>query len=229
MIELIIAIVVMALSLMTIPLMLSQNANNNAFSAMQESILAARTKMGNILTYDWDKNSRTVGAKVFIRVLDTTNCDSELRRDIASVDTNRRKGQIPEDYRRRLYDGNMTSLTIPANDGLDANKTSLNHFNTEVSTFNSPSSSADYIFQDLNMTSMIYYVSDTATYSNQIISDFDFDLASKTAVTTPGFSTNIKMVELTVQNSFSPTFTFRAFSSNIGQTELLSLDTVDIP
>ncbi|HIP47310.1 MAG TPA: type II secretion system protein, partial [Campylobacterales bacterium] len=53
-VELVLSIVIIAIALMTIPLMLNQSAKSNQFALMQESILAARTKMGNILSFKWD-------------------------------------------------------------------------------------------------------------------------------------------------------------------------------
>lgn len=78
MLELVVAIVVMGIAVMALPLMLSQTKSNNEFAMQQEAILAARTKLGDVLTYAWDEaNVLLTGATL---VLDTndTGSDDEL-------------------------------------------------------------------------------------------------------------------------------------------------------
>ena len=57
MLELVVAIVVMGIVVMSLPLILTQVQNNNAFAMQQEAILAAKAKIGDVLTYEWDANS----------------------------------------------------------------------------------------------------------------------------------------------------------------------------
>jgi prepilin-type N-terminal cleavage/methylation domain-containing protein len=229
-IELVLAIVIIAISVMTIPLMLSQSSNNDSFSIMQESILAARTKMGNILSYEWDKNSvDRNGSITYIRVLDVNNGDSELDRNETTLDKNRRLGHIEQDFRRRFHEGNETNKTFPSTDSLDINKTSINSFNTEVlgNTMDGNPSEFDYVIRDFNMSTNIYYISDEADYDDASL-NFDFNITSNADITNVNNSTNVKMIEIFVQSKSTQPFRFRAFSSNIGQTELLELDTGDL-
>jgi len=125
MIELVLAIVIIAISVMTIPLMLSQSTNNDSFSIMQECILAARTKMGTILSHEWDTKSVGQDSSItYIRVLDVKAGDSELDRNqtTGNINKNRRIGHIIQDQRRRFHDGNSTTMTFPT-DGVDTNIT----------------------------------------------------------------------------------------------------------
>lgn len=226
-IELVLAIVIIAISVMTIPLMLSQSSNNNAFSIMQESILAARTKMGNILSYEWDRNSVETNSSItYIRILDVDAGDSELDRNMSTVDENRRIGHVARDFRRRLHEGNETSKTFPSEDSLDANMSALNHFNGQIlgNSLDGNSSTFDYVIRDFNLTTTVSYVSDSADYSASTI-NFDFNVSSRADIDDVNNSTNIKMIEIFVQSKSGQPFRFRAFSSNIGQTELLELDT----
>ena len=230
MIELVLAIVIIAISVMTIPLMLSQSSNNDSFSIMQESILAARTMMGNILSYEWDRNSVDGNSSItYIRVLDVRAGDSELDRNETTVDENRRIGHVAQDFRRRFHEGNVTdgNFTFPTADGNDANITALNHFDGQVlgNSLDGNASLFDYVIRDFNMTTRVCYVSDTATYSNQIINDFNFSANCSAMIEDVNNSTNIKMIEIFVQSLSGKPFRFRSYSSNIGQTELFELDT----
>ncbi len=229
-IELVLAIVIIGISVMTIPLMLSQSSNNNTFSIMQESILAARTKMGNVLSYEWDRNSVAKNSSItYIRILDVDKGDNELDRNMSTVDKNRRKGHIAQDFRRRFHEGNETNKTFPSEDSFDTNITAINHFDGQVlgNAFDGTASEFDYVIQDFNMSTTISYISDIADYTAQTIG-FDFDISSRADIDDVNNSTNIKMIEILVESPSTKSFRFRAFSSNIGQTELLELDTRDL-
>ena len=216
-IELVFAIVVIAISLMTVPLMLNQGAKSNQFALMQESILAAHTKMGNILSFKWDENSGDNNDTI-VRVLDVTAGDSQLDRKTAV----RRVGHIHDDLRRRMQDSetNATSLGALGIEVADLYD-DIDDFNGK-SVIVAPVGAAtqkgkfDYLDADLNLTTSVTYISDDVNYSQQDIA-FDFNASD---VITAG-SSNIKMVELnaTSVNSDIP-FVFRMFSSNIGQSKL---------
>ena len=223
-IELVLAIVIIAISVMTIPLMLNQSGNNNLFAIMQESILAARTKMGNILTFEWDANSTiSVGTDTYIRVLDVRAGDHELDRNMTTatvLEENRRIGHVIQDRRRRFHDQNITTPSgpiFPSQSVDNANPTNLNDFHQQDSNLSS-GSSLDYVM-DFNMTTTVSYISDETDYSAQTV-DFNFS-TSGTPITNLN-STNIKMIEIFVQmkNNNTP-FRLRSYSSNIGQSELL--------
>lgn len=220
-IELVLAIVIIAISVMTIPLMLSQSGNNDSFSLIQESILAARTKMGNVLTYEWDRNSTIgTGTDTYIRVLDVVNGDNDLNRTVGTV--LRRVGHVVADKRRRFHDLNGT-LARPSGIVNSANIQSIDDFDQQnvnmVDT--NKTDGFDYVM-DFNMTTRVSYISDNANYALQNLR-FDFNTTTSASITDVNNSTNIKMIEVLVQSNDGLPFTFRAFSSNIGQTELLEL------
>ncbi|OQX74231.1 MAG: hypothetical protein B6D59_03165 [Campylobacteraceae bacterium 4484_4] len=236
-IELVLAIVVIAISVMTIPLMLQQSAKNDQFTALQESIFAARTKLGNILTFKWDQNSIEEGE--IIRVLDVNAGDSELDRILTVQDGNRRIGHLLVDKRRRFKDKNTTLAerfpTSAIDKDVDGNPDDIDDFQDEeavigfVGTGTPTNQGFDYLDKDLNITTKLYYLPDTADYNATDI-NFTFDVANKKDLTNPN-STNIKMIELTVTSSLNNNrpFVFRSFSSNIGQSMLESIDTSLVP
>lgn len=222
-IELVLAIVIIAISLMTIPLMLSQSGNNNSFSIAQETIFAARTKIGNILTHQWDANSTEDNDSItYIRVLDVINGDASLDRLAlaGTLDDNRRMGHVQNNLRRRFHDDNITvSGVVRPSGGIDEDNTSIDQFNGDFVEFDS-FTGFDYV-REFNLTTAIFYISDNVNYANQII-NFNFDVSTEANITDINNSTNIKMIEVVARSEDGITFTFRTFSSNIGQTDLLS-------
>ena len=199
MIELVIAIVVMGIAVMTLPLMLERTQANNAFVMQQEAILAAKTQLGDIITYPWDDNSLQGNV---VAVLDTEG-NNDYKREAGTI---RRKGHVKQDKRRKFFD----AVIIPGNNA----EISISDF---IGTSQlSPTSdiggveetSLDYRFTiDLNTT--VSYVSD-ATFAFPII----------TQVAT----SNIKMIEVEASGDEMSTFTLRAYSANIGESQLLRRD-----
>lgn len=217
-IELVLAIVIIAIALMSIPLMLQQSSKSNSFALVQESILAARTKMGNILSFKWDENSTdTIGSMSVIRALDVTNGAVDLNRSGSDI---RRRGHVFTNLRRRMFD-TPTYPTSVAEGGLD----DVDDFHTQnvivSATPDTNLSSLDYLDIDLNLSTQVSYLNiNSLDYDNTII-NVNFDVTQKFALSSLK-STNIKMIELTATASGGrdQSFIFRAFTCNIGQSRL---------
>ena len=218
-IELVLSIVIIAIAVMSIPLMLQESAKNDRFSLLQESILAARTKMGNILSFKWDENSPDGNGSRIIRVLDVNAGDPALNRTLNL----RRRGHILADKRRRMKD--ISSPTRTTATVIDAPMDDIDDFNGDsVSVQPTTAANFDYLDQALEMNTTVEYISDATDY-NQTTINFDFNVTTRAGLTQIN-STNIKMIELRVTtgvNADTP-FVFRAFSSNIGQSRLLVRD-----
>ena len=214
-IELVVAIVVIGIALMSVPLMLSQASKSDEFSLNQEAILAGATKIGNILTFPWDdKLANSLNVK---HILDVTNGDSELNR-YPNNNSTRRIGNFKTNFRRK-FDSNITYASSTLGRTGDQNASVYNDiddFNGITETISS-GGVGDYI-KDFNLTTTVKYISDTATYSSSPILNIG-DI--NTSLATP--STNLKMVAVKVyDNTNNETITtLRAFSANIGSYELL--------
>ncbi len=211
MIELVIAIVVMGIAVMTLPLMLTTTQNNNAFALQQETILAARTQLGDMLTYPWDEH--TVGVNHAIGVLDT---DSASYKRFPDNNSTRRIGHIKGNRRRKFFTS-LTYATPTALLGKDGNETidDIDDFSTATPTTIHLVQNAgvlDYRF-DFNMTTTVRYINDTASPSNFTFLDTNITNTS-----------NIKMITIKLQGKDINTLTFRAYSCNIGANELLRRD-----
>ncbi len=216
-IELIVAIVVIGIALMSVPLLLSQSSRSDEFSINQEAILAATTKMGDILTYPWnDTNSSGI-----LHVFDVKSGDSQLKR-YPDNNSTRRIGHFKEKYRRKFYNN---SDSIEHNASIKLGHESHDHgdFN-DIDDFNNTSFSlvgagggvGDYLM-DLNLSVGVFYISDDANYSQSPLNFRELN----TTYHAP--STNIKMVEVNVSDSHTNQIitTLKAFSCNIGSYQLL--------
>ena len=205
MIELVVAIVVMSIAVMTLPMMLEQTQRNNEFTLQQEILLAARTKLGDTLTYRWDEYSLNNDRIVVLQ----TNGDSELNPVAGTI---RRVGHVRADKRRKF---NLDNNATPPPLAPDANIDDLDDFHGDNATLIGTAADLDYRFTTFEMNTTVVYVSDDANYSDTNLS-FTFN----TIADTNSSSSNIKMLTLTTgrENSL---FTLRTYSSNIGESEFL--------
>ncbi|WP_041959802.1 hypothetical protein [Sulfurospirillum arsenophilum] len=211
MIELVFAIVIMGIAVMSLPLILTQVQNNNAFAMQQESILAAKAKIGDILTYEWDENSYDATASHSF-VLDTANGDGELN---ATAGTPRRVGHIDTDNRRKFFPVATQASAIGADGGdLDDVDDFDGTSNLLTVTAGEDAGTLDYIF-DLNLTTTVNYVADNANYAASPLNGFALNFANA-----PATPTNIKVISVTVSGG-DQNITLRAFTCNIGESTLL--------
>lgn len=214
MIELVFAIVIMGIAVMSLPLVLTQVQNNDAFAMRQEAILVAKEAIGDILTYQWDEHSYdSTSGRSF--VLDTTHADSAFSRD---HNTTQRVGHVDADYRRKLFNTSVQASAIGA-DGGDLND--IDDFDGQVSNVNLSAEAAgtglDYVLT-VNLKSDITYATDTGTYSNQTLNDFVFNPDTQAA------TTNIKAITITVRDANDANKTIAslcAFTCNIGESTFI--------
>lgn len=209
MIELIIAIVVMGIAVMTLPILLLKTQNNNAFTLQQEVILAARTKLGDTLTYRWDEASLQ-GDRIGVLV---TNGDSDLN---VTSDRLRRIGHVKGNKRRKFFSDLNTSTPV-ANLGPDTGDfNDVDDIDGQTTSLSSSSqtTSLDYRFTDFNISTTVVYVSDDANYSSPNMT-FTFSHANVS------HTTNIKLLTIKITGEGVTPFTMRSYSCNIGESELL--------
>jgi len=210
MLELVIAIVVMGIAVMTLPILLLKTQNNNEYTLQQEIILAARTKMGDTLTYRWDEHS-LINDKIFVLM---TDGDSDL--NISSPGSIRRIGHVLASKRRK-FSNDLNSSTPVANLGPDGGDLDdIDDFDGKTDTLEigSQVTSLDYHYTDFNLTTAVVYISDDANYSNQNL-NFTFDTNASAS------TSSIKMLTLKVKGPNNIPFTIRSYSCNIGENELL--------
>ncbi len=227
-IELVVSIIVVGIALMSIPLFLSNSNKNDEFALEQESVLAARTKIQNIVSYRWDENSLdpTTGK---IYVLDTHNSDSELQRFTCPplpfgffcwiwhffFPNGGLYGEVVGDNRRQMYNSPVYPNISEVN---STNPNDIDDFNGEVITslFNQESTGLDYLNSNFNMGVRVGFVNDLANYRGSKTISFNFPSVFKSSG-----DSNIKMIEVNVTNVNTP-FVLRYYSCNIGESEIRS-------
>jgi hypothetical protein len=213
MIELIFAIVIMGIVLMSAPMLISTAASSVSVALQQEGINEAASRVSMILTYPWDQND--TNDSCIPPVLHVTSGDSEL--DEVSG-TGRRIG-VPLSTNSRTFkcgsnELNASAISADGSDDIDdfAGSTTL-----VVDT--SGSGGKDYIEQTtVNIATAVTYISDNANYNT---SSFTYVPSGGSA------TTNIKEINVTLTSTssvdeFSKTIALRRFSCNIGGFEYAS-------
>ena len=226
MIELIFAIVIMGIAMLSAPMLVSVATKSTTVALQQEGINETAARINMILTYDWDDNNikYCYGSASILR---TTNGDSELE----AKNGNRRIGvdihTAPPTTHTFNCAGAEYNATAVAREGgiLD-----------DIDDFDGDSTieviaglgagediGVDYIEQDtVKIITAVQYGDDSATYTNKIIQDFD-PFAS-----TPGGTTNIKTISTTLTSDstaakeLQKSITLRAFSCNLGSYQFYS-------
>lgn len=219
-IELVIAIVVMGIAVMSLPLILTQTQKNDAVALQQEAILATKTKMNYLLAYDWDANSYDGNASI-ARVLDTTGlAGADNAFDVNITTDTRRAGHIKADKRRRLWDiGHSKRFPNNESAGLD----DIDDYNGKDENITITAQDMDFIFE-ITLSPSVVYVSDSLTSGNYNDANlsFKFDASTEQNLSNPS---NIKMITIrtidTDTGGDNVKTVLRAFASNIGQSKII--------
>ena len=227
MIELIFAIVIMGITMLSAPLILNMSIQSSNTAMQQESIAAAASELSLILTHPWDEGD-TLDATGF-GILRVSNGDSDLNAT-----------------KRLLYDrrfnfstpGLTTDASLPStfgngNDVIRDNdiddfhgtaRTITLYSNSEVSRLSD--NEGEYLKnQDgtsglFTIDTTVSYGEDNATYTN---GNVQFNNPFKPAA--PNTSTNIKLIQVSLTNDtgaleHNQTVSLFAFACNIGDASL---------
>lgn len=228
MIELIFAIVIMGIVLMSAPMLVSQASKSGLVMVQQEAIAAASTNIGMILTRQWDENDTNESIESPILV---TNGSAELNEatDADGNKTGRRAGTPILSYRSFLTSlgGRLNaSSTLGAENGDDDD---IDDFNGQTITLGTPLATdatttavGDYADTSLQLATTVSYISDTPSSGNYNSSSMTFNSPFTSAA---AGTTNIKAVSTTVTSGshdaeLDTNITLRAFSCNIGTYQL---------
>jgi len=226
MIELIFAIVVMGIVMMSAPMLLSTASKSGYASIQQEGINELATQINIIMGYQWDENNTQ--ADYDSVVLSTNNSDANLNEVMI---TNRRAGTPIESFRKYISsEGNATraSATAISWEENPAAKDDIDDFNgTSISLKPEElGGTSDYIEKTtINISRTVGYMSDnendTGTYTNGGGGTLTFNPTFTDASAT----TNIKRIQVTLTSlsaadELAKTITLHAFSCNIGSYKL---------
>jgi hypothetical protein len=214
MIELIFALVIMGIVFLTLPLILIQNADSVEDNLIQESIFLSSSKMSQLLTFQWDENSKDpaviLSAADVLRVSATG--DNELDRNASDF----RRGHFREDKHRRMTPiNNERSASAIGLEG--AVYDDIDDFdgivNFDIITAPDVGGYKKRYRADVNVT----YVNDNTDYTADPV---NFAFTTADAVNT----TNLKMVETSIVQDrtglgdWETSVLLRAYVANIGET-----------
>ncbi|BAF72856.1 hypothetical protein [Sulfurovum sp. NBC37-1] len=212
MIELIFAIVIMGIVLMSAPMLISTAQKSTTVVLQQEGVNQAVSRITMILTYAWDEND--TNSSCIPPVLHVTNGDSEL--DPMATDPSRRIG-VPLTSTTRKFNTCLNDLnaSVIGMDLGDTIKDDIDDFgNTALSTIQN--AGGRYIGKDhVDINTTITYGSDTVTYSNGGATPISF-------IPSPGAATsNVKNIDVNVTTfpsdaELKSSIVMHAFSCNIG-------------
>jgi hypothetical protein len=227
MIELIFAIVVMGIALMSAPMLISVATQSSFVTIQQEAINEAASHLSMIMGYHWDEGD--ANDLYLDPILVVSGGDSNLSQEGV---TGRRHG-TPKESRRSFIREDGTSniaATTPANLGTDTGDTiedDVDDFIGDHDLVEIESASADYVegTGDIKISTTVTYINDApggGTYENP---GGDEKLTFNTFTTNTANSTNIKriVVRLTDESGveeLNKTIVLQAFICNIGGYEL---------
>jgi len=230
MIELIFAIVIMGITLMSAPMLISISSKSSIVALQQESIAAAVTQMNMILTAEWDNMDTNATIREPVLTTDSTifnqctggatkpkgvtsdsgryciGLDGSGPYGASSIGTDGTLGETLSYDDVDDYDGQSYSVTIYAGDQYATNL-------------------GDYIDKNISITSYIYYGDDTPRDSSDTVKNYQkyttFDNPFRHKNPTVG-TTNIKLVHVqltstnTAEEIADKQINFSAFVCNVG-------------
>lgn len=226
MIELIFALVVMGIVMMSAPQLISTAGKSGYVAIQQEGINEAATQMSIMMDYAWDEND-TNGSHT--TVLNVSNGDSELNGTTFSAGgLKKRRAGTPElSYRLyKSYDGkefNASAIGLDAGEGVGS-EDDIDDFNGTSVNLSGAATTKDYIEKggSIKIARTVNYMDDNATNYNTG--------GGGTLTYTPSFTnasptTNIKRLQVTLTSASNvaelrKTITLHAFSCNIGTYKL---------
>ncbi len=221
MIELIFALVIIGIALMSAPQLISTATKSGYVAIQQEAINEASSQVNMLLGYYWDENvtDETFSPSV-LHVSSTGNNDLN-----ESGTSGLRKG-TPMLSQRSFIRYDHSELSAGATLGSEgSDRDDIDDFIGDTNLTLVLASTADYIEKDtIKINTAVSYMSDTPTSGNYTpngsnIITFDFNSTSA------GGTTNIKRITVTLTNPTGPAeldknIVLNAFSCNIGSTEL---------
>ncbi len=220
MIELIIAIVVIGIVLMSAPMLLQQAAKSGYVAIQQEAINEAASQVNMVLGYHWDENS--ADERFIDPILTAAGGDTNL---IEYNNTGRRAGTPKESKRAFVRDD---GLRLPASalgsDGGDRDDIDDLAGNAQLTLIEDAAS--DYVEKTtIDINTSISYISDAISGGTYLDPGGDKGIVFTPSWTPSANSTNIKHIQVMLTSSsgheeLEKQIVLHAFSCNIGATTL---------
>ena len=191
MIELIFAIVIIGIAVISLPMMTQATSKSIEENLVQEAVFAASAELNQVLSYNWDENSKESETSL-AKVAWTSDCNSS---------TKLRPGHISQTLHRRCVDSNASVPTLSL--GLEGGEVTPD----DIDDVNQ---SKHDIFID--------YTNSSAGYKESYTSEINISYANFGSVIAA--DKNIKKVKITISDSNNNTITsLKAYSANIGEID----------
>ncbi len=231
MIELIFAIVIMGIVLMSAPMLISTATKSGYVAIQQESINEAASRVNMIMGYHWDENS--ADDTILDPILQTASPVTDLA-EATYADGNgtaRRVGTPRESYRIFFVkpDGYRAKATAAGSLGSEGAENDVDDFDGTIGlTLAGAGTGANYIEKNVTIATTIAYIdddTDTTNYNTGNTINFNANFTQ-----TKGSTTNIKRISTTLtSDAASPDeldkeIILHAFSCNIGGYKLEEKD-----
>jgi len=202
MIELIFALVIMGITLMSAPMLIERATKSSYVALQQEAITAGATQLSMIMTAAWDHAD--INTTNYMPVL-TTASGTGASPAIANCTTNTPPGVSSSNGR---YCKDSSHSFYPASAiALDSNYADIDDFNgtdSNITLYNTENATSDYIDKDITIRSNIYYGIDTPKKKNGTNSTGGYDQGidfSNPFRTSSPTTTHIKLVTITLTST----------------------------
>ena len=218
MLELIFAIAVMGIALLSAPMLISMAAKSTSVALQQEGINEAASRITMIMTYDWDENNVNVPCGGDPSILHTESESTVTA--LAEVNGTTLRIGVPLTSNSHTFNcnGQEFNATAIGKEGSDIDD--LDDFDkTNLVKVLLGSGGEDYIENpdrtgaDVSIDTSITYVSDNAPYTDT----FNYNFSNSAA----GGTTSIKAIKVVLTSDSSEaelekTIVMYAFSCNVG-------------
>ena len=224
MIELIFAIVVMGITMLSIPLMLESATKSSLVAFQQESIAIIASHANSMMTYEWDENNTVIHTPN--NLLTVTNGDDELDGDSTLNQSYqiRTLSAISNAHPTSSFGFNKDNTPLHNEvifddiDDFDDNitKLTITKDGTQLTT------KGEYMDIDIAIATDITYLDDTTDYGSCSLGGCDFSKTTTQWGAMPtAQTTNIKLLTtiLTSSNVNQKRILLRSFMCNIGAAQ----------
>jgi len=229
MIELIFALVILGIVLMSAPRLISTATNSGYVALQQEAITIAAAEIGMVLTHHWDEGDTNTTNTAPILV---TLGDVELNEaSLAGMNTGKRAG-TPTTSKRSFTDAvGGTVRTIPAtasanlgSDGGDKDDIDDYSSATPIHLTNYEATSAttgDTVDTNIELVTTVTYISDNANYNGGTTVTLNNPFGTASLNDTSNIKhINVRLTTTNTNAELNKTISLDAFTCNIGTYQL---------
>jgi len=193
-IELIFAIVVMGITVVSLPVVMNSNDKGISATVIQEAIFGASAELNMILSYRWDENSldEVVNPNGLSQVIETGDCENNA----TLINFRLRPGHIAQPLHRRCLDSNTTTVSVLGQDANDLDD-----------------------IDDANTTAKSMFINDATTttgYKTDYQSDLSITYSNMGGLVN---ANDAKLIEITVKDGTTVITKLRSYTLNIGEVD----------